>query len=156
MNKSRNGNGRHRGGRGRRRRGIDGNTALRPGAPSRHVTLQTVWERLRRGFSALGNGQTHAPASGNVHVPNSFSGVPDATLPHTGKSADRAGDYTMKKRGTTKAYVDGARCAGCGLCADRCFKGAITIDRIAVIDTAICTGCGKCVDVCPAGALELR
>lgn len=62
----------------------------------------------------------------------------------------------MKKRGTTKAYVDAARCAGCGLCADRCFKGAITIDRIAVIDTAICTGCGKCVDVCPAGALELR
>ncbi|HPV98382.1 MAG TPA: 4Fe-4S binding protein [Spirochaetota bacterium] len=52
--------------------------------------------------------------------------------------------------------MDKALCTGCGICADRCVRNAITIGGTAIIDTNICTGCGKCVDACPAGALVLR
>ncbi|HPI13346.1 MAG TPA: 4Fe-4S binding protein [Spirochaetota bacterium] len=63
----------------------------------------------------------------------------------------------MKKRPRTiRAYVDEMLCTGCGICADRCVRNAITIGGTAIIDTNICTGCGKCVDACPAGALVLR
>ncbi len=73
-----------------------------------------------------------------------------------GADRDHGGEIKVKKPRTLRAYVDGAQCAGCGLCADRCFQGAITLDGIAVIDRDICTGCGKCVDACPLGALSLR
>jgi ferredoxin len=51
--------------------------------------------------------------------------------------------------------VDAGTCAACGLCADGCPFGAISIGESAVVDEATCMGCGVCVSRCPQEALSL-
>jgi Fe-S-cluster-containing hydrogenase component 2 len=54
------------------------------------------------------------------------------------------------------AWVKVDRCAGCGVCADTCPSGAITMkDGKAYVEDRICTGCGDCVEMCPEGAITL-
>ncbi|MBN1488481.1 MAG: 4Fe-4S binding protein [Phycisphaerae bacterium] len=50
--------------------------------------------------------------------------------------------------------VDGALCAGCGICASVCPNEAIVIERTAVIDPERCSGCGACVRQCPREAIR--
>jgi len=51
-------------------------------------------------------------------------------------------------------YVDDSLCTGCGLCADACRQGAISLHgAVAAIDETRCTLCGRCTDVCPTGAI---
>ena len=50
--------------------------------------------------------------------------------------------------------VDTNRCNGCGVCADVCPPGAITLkDDTAVIDQKLCTQCGDCAVICPTDAV---
>jgi ferredoxin len=52
--------------------------------------------------------------------------------------------------------VDIDRCVGCGICADFCQFGALSIeDGTAVVDAVACMGCGVCVPKCAQGALSL-
>ena len=52
------------------------------------------------------------------------------------------------------SQVQGARCRGCGDCAEACPFDAIRLeDGLSVIETDACMGCGVCVDKCPQGAL---
>ena len=52
--------------------------------------------------------------------------------------------------------VDAGLCVGCGLCADFCQFGALSIDNgITVVDAAACMGCGVCASKCAQGALSL-
>ncbi len=47
-------------------------------------------------------------------------------------------------------------CIGCGICADFCQFGALSVDDgMVVVDTAACMGCGVCVSKCPEGAQSL-
>jgi ferredoxin len=47
-------------------------------------------------------------------------------------------------------------CIGCGVCADFCQFGALSVnDGIAIVDTTTCMGCSVCVSKCPEGALSL-
>ncbi|MGB9578436.1 MAG: 4Fe-4S binding protein [Halothiobacillaceae bacterium] len=55
-----------------------------------------------------------------------------------------------------KAFVDEARCSGCGICVRSCTAGAIQMNGVARIDADKCTGCGDCVAACPRGAISLR
>ena len=54
------------------------------------------------------------------------------------------------------AMVDGDQCGGCGLCAQICPTGAITMETVARVEASKCTGCGECVAQCPEEALVLK
>ena len=52
--------------------------------------------------------------------------------------------------------VDADLCVGCGLCADFCQFGALSVNDVAaVVNTDACMGCGVCVSKCAEGALSL-
>ncbi len=56
------------------------------------------------------------------------------------------------------ATIDAELCDGCGSCVERCYFGAVELDRdaqVAVVDPEACMGCGLCQLVCPSGALNL-
>jgi ferredoxin len=61
---------------------------------------------------------------------------------------------TLKKLEGLEIHIEES-CDGCGICAERCFMQAITLqDGKAVIGDR-CRGCGRCALVCPRQAIRL-
>jgi len=51
-------------------------------------------------------------------------------------------------------YIDGEKCAGCGVCEDVCPVEAIRVnDGVARIDQYRCNECQACVEACPNQAI---
>jgi ferredoxin len=51
-------------------------------------------------------------------------------------------------------YIDGEKCAGCGVCGDVCPVEAIRVrDSVARIDQDRCNECEACVEACPNEAI---
>ena len=51
-------------------------------------------------------------------------------------------------------WIDENLCAGCGICAEDCPVGTISLDdNVATIDMDNCIRCGTCHDVCPNEAV---
>lgn len=58
--------------------------------------------------------------------------------------------------GSQKAVIDTAKCAGCGICAEKCRFEAISIkEGKFCVDELACEGCGACACLCPEGAAAL-
>jgi ferredoxin len=52
----------------------------------------------------------------------------------------------------------GEGCVACGICVDRCYFGALSIDEKeerSVVDPEKCIGCGVCTLTCPQETLKL-
>jgi heterodisulfide reductase subunit A len=58
----------------------------------------------------------------------------------------------------TVAFIDQAKCVGCGVCWTVCPYQAINQDEkgLAVVNEALCKGCGTCVASCRSGAPNLK
>jgi predicted Fe-Mo cluster-binding NifX family protein/ferredoxin len=64
-------------------------------------------------------------------------------------------DQVQKGKGKAVAYIDPAKCNGCGVCVDYCSVDAIILNDVAVIDEHKCTGCELCIDKCPLDAITM-
>lgn len=68
-------------------------------------------------------------------------------------SGSKKGKMEMHASGAPQVYPE--NCVGCGLCAEHCLNGSITlVDKKAVIDTEKCLGCGHCLSFCFKQAIE--
>ncbi len=59
-----------------------------------------------------------------------------------------------------RAQIDEALCSGCGLCLERCYFGALSLDEgeresTGQVDAKKCMGCGLCLIACPEEAIQL-
>jgi heterodisulfide reductase subunit A len=55
--------------------------------------------------------------------------------------------------------VDPLLCSGCGLCAEACVYGALSLDErrgVMAANQVVCKGCGACATACPSGAVEVK
>jgi len=56
--------------------------------------------------------------------------------------------------GARLAIIDSKTCRNCGVCANECRFGAITVGTVATVDPLRCEGCGLCALVCPLAGTE--
>lgn len=60
------------------------------------------------------------------------------------------------------AFVDAARCSGCGRCIAACplplfsFETHAWRKTVVFQDSQLCTGCARCEKRCPVGAISMQ
>lgn len=70
---------------------------------------------------------------------------------------DAEWDRSQKISTSEKPTVDLAKCTGCGLCAQNCRFGAITMKNgKPEFNSLVCEGCGACEAICPEKAIKLN
>jgi heterodisulfide reductase subunit A len=98
---------------------------------------------------------------GTAHSPKF---VPESVTEAYG-TASRASTILTKSEVETEGIVSDISqsiCKGCGLCAEICEYGALTVNMYgpgefgAEVNRALCKGCGTCAGACPYQAITMR
>ena len=100
-----------------------------------------------------------------LHEMSGFGG----TIKNLGMgSASRRGK--MDQHSEVAPQINAKKCIACGMCAEQCAHGAITlierspdmprpndkVKKLARIDPLVCVGCAACVHACPQGAVGIN
>lgn len=110
---------------------------------------------------------TGRPNEGDLKIAREFGGkiIREIDKAMAGKLTVK-GNFPFTARGfdpvnsgpaTTAALVtatDG--CTLCGLCAEECPWGVITVDDTVTVDYTKCQRCLRCIRICPSGALKIN
>lgn len=106
-----------------------------------------------------------AVAHFKLHEMSGFGG----TIKNLGMgAASRRGK--MAQHSMVAPQIDPKKCIACGICADHCAHGAVTlverlpetprpnekVKKLAKIDPERCVGCAGCVHACPQGAMGIN
>ncbi len=95
---------------------------------------------------------------GLAHYPKDIKETISQAMAAAGRAATVLSKDKINAAGKI-AYVNAARCSGCGACFTVCPYNAITLDeerQIAVINEAMCKGCGACAATCRGTAIKLH
>jgi heterodisulfide reductase subunit A2 len=95
---------------------------------------------------------------GLAHYPKDLKETVSQAMATAGRAATVLSKAKIEAAGRI-AYLNKARCSGCGACVTVCAYNAITIDaeqQVAVINEAQCKGCGACVATCRGTAIKLH
>jgi ferredoxin len=70
---------------------------------------------------------------------------------------DKRREILMMNMNASVVEINRELCFGCGLCANVCPAGAISLSLgKAQVNPLACTGCGHCLNVCRTGAIRWR
>lgn len=61
----------------------------------------------------------------------------------------------LQKLAGLKVQVEQEKCDGCGICVERCFIKAMTLQRGKALPGKECRGCGRCAVICPKQAIKI-
>jgi heterodisulfide reductase subunit A len=95
---------------------------------------------------------------GLAHYPKDIKETISQAMAAAGRAATVLSKDKIEAAGKI-AYVNAARCSGCGACVTVCAYNAISLDeerQIAVINEAMCKGCGACAATCRGSAIKLH
>ena len=95
---------------------------------------------------------------GSAHYPKDIKETISQAMAAAGRAATVLSKDKIEAAGKI-AYVNAARCSGCGACVTVCAYSAISLDeerQIAVINEAMCKGCGACAATCRGSAIKLH
>lgn len=124
--------------------------------PTGHLEVEV--EIGCRHFARVGVAEAIAHAHGAFIVSHAtghmLSGL-GATLKNLGMGCT-ARQGKLLQHSDTKPFVKEEVCTACGLCAEHCATGAMSVNGGARIDDSRCSGCGECLPHCRAGAIGFR
>ena len=136
--------------------GIDGQDEVAVGTDFKHFKETFIASGIVRADTLI------SVAHFKLHEASGFGGA----IKNIGMGcASRRGK--MAQHSEVAPAISPKRCVGCGVCADNCAHGALSIvepaegetpspgGKIARIDREKCVGCARCIHVCPQGALSI-
>jgi MinD superfamily P-loop ATPase len=100
-----------------------------------------------------GTGKTTITASFAVLARNAILADCDVDAPDLHMLLHPQIIETKEFKGSKLAVINDTKCAGCGLCREKCGFGAIAED--IKVNPFACEGCGVCTVVCPLDAIIL-
>ncbi len=141
-----------------------GDSALEASKKVSHLaTVEEAKEHTRRAAEA-----GLVPIVGKARVDNWIFKIPDKGTMVTVCYCCECCCVTRFARTIPAGYLDNlfpaleglrvevnANCTGCGLCAKKCYMGAITIEDEKAVLGPLCRSCGRCASVCKKDAIDI-
>ncbi|MFW5914567.1 MAG: DUF362 domain-containing protein [Thermoplasmatota archaeon] len=132
---------------------VDAPVVIADGLTGREETMVSVpgrhFERVRIGSAVHHSHSLIGVAHFKGHLLTGFGGA----IKNIGMGVGSV-KGKLEMHMDVRPSVKEEECQSCGLCAEYCPAGAISVDGIARIDHHLCIGCGECYVTCPHDAIS--